>query len=688
MQITLGSLFDGIGGFPLAGQMAGITPVWASEIEPFPIRVTEKRFPGMKHYGDIHAMNGADIEPVDVITFGSPCQDLSIAGKQAGLDGSRSSLFYEAVRIITEMRNATNGKYPRWAVWENVPGALSSRNGQDFRQVLEALVRVKNKSADVLMPENGKWLSAGEILGDGYSLAWRIIDAQYHGVAQRRRRVFVVVDLDGSRAGEVLFASEGVSGYSAARGKAWQEFAGGTADGAGKTGQRGTAVAFEPGAAAREGGHAWEEIAGTLRYQMGDNQTMVALDFNPTDSRIGISGENVSQTLCRRMATGGNQVPLVFGISSDKSNGMLSDNPKSGFYEADTSRTLDCSGTAPGCNQGGIAVVEPVAFAQNMRDEVRDLHNVAGALAANPGMKQQTFVAAFMGGQGEKARRLGYQEEMSPTLKAAPSGGNTAPNVVYAIHGNMIGREEKNGPRGNGINEDVCFTMNVVDRPAVNAPTYSIRPLINTEAQEEKTPALMARDHKGAPLVAMPSYCMTVGSYGQVGKEQTPTLEARGFKDPPVVGSPPVYSLDRAAFSQGPNAKFGISVQEDSAQTLTSQGPNAVAKPEPSAEYIIRRLIPLECSRLQGYPDGWTENLGTDNPTEDEIRFWEDVFEEHRKALGKSARPRSRNQIIKWLKNPRTDAAEYAAYGNSVAIPCVFFVLAGIVWANNMEVSE
>lgn len=651
-QLTLGSLFDGIAGFPLAGAYAGMRPIWASEIEPFPIRVTTLRFPEMKHYGDIHRLNGANLEPVDVITFGSPCQDLSIAGKQAGLDGTRSSLFYEAVRIITEMRNATNGKYPRWAVWENVPGALSSHNGQDFRQVLECLVRIKEESAVVPMPDTGKWLSAGEILGDDYSLAWRIIDAQYHGVAQRRRRVFVVVDLDGSRAGEVLFESEGVSGYSAARGKAWQEFAGGASAGA----------------------HAAER-----------GKQFLALDFNPTDSRIGISGEDVSQTLCRRMATGGNQVPLVFGISSDKSNGMLSDNPKSGFYEADTSRTLDRSGTAPGCNQGGIAVVEPVAFAQNMRDEVRDLHNVAGALAAKPGMKQQTFVAAFMGGQGEKARGLGYQEEMSPTLKAAPSGGNTAPNVVYAIQGNMIGREEKNGPRGNGINEDVCFTLNVVDRPAVNAPAYSIRPLVNTEAQEEKTPALMARDHKDAPLVAMPSYCMTVGSYGQVGKEKTPTLEARGFKDPPVVGSPPVYSLDRAAFSQGPNAKFGISVQEDSAQTLTSQGPNAVAKPEPSAEYIIRRLIPLECSRLQGYPDGWTENLGTDNPTEDEIRFWGNVFEEHRKALGKSARPRSRNQIIKWLKNPRTDAAEYAAYGNSVAIPCVFFVLAGIVWAEESE---
>lgn len=131
-KLKLGSLFDGIGGFPLAGEMAGIVPVWASEIEPFPIRVTEKRLPEMKHYGDVHGLNGADLEPVDIITFGSPCQDLSIAGKRSGLGGSRSGLFYEAVRVITEMRKNTNGKYPRWAVWENVPGACPLRMGRIF----------------------------------------------------------------------------------------------------------------------------------------------------------------------------------------------------------------------------------------------------------------------------------------------------------------------------------------------------------------------------------------------------------------------------------------------------------------------------------------------------------------------------------------------------------------------------
>ena len=123
-KLTLGSLFDGSGGFPLGGLLSGITPVWASEIEPFPIRVTTKRLPFMKHYGDVSRMDGRKIEPVDIITFGSPCQNMSIAGRREGLDGSRSSLFYEAVRIVKEMRCATDGRYPRYIVWENVPYAL------------------------------------------------------------------------------------------------------------------------------------------------------------------------------------------------------------------------------------------------------------------------------------------------------------------------------------------------------------------------------------------------------------------------------------------------------------------------------------------------------------------------------------------------------------------------------------
>ena len=148
-SLTLGSLFDGSGGFPLGGVLSGITPIWSSEIEPFPIRVTTARFPNIKHYGDISKMSGAAVEAVDIITFGSPCQDMSVAGKRNGLDGSRSSLFYEAIRIIKEMREATNGKYPRFIVWENVPGAFSSNKGEDFKAVLEEVCKIKDEQVSI-----------------------------------------------------------------------------------------------------------------------------------------------------------------------------------------------------------------------------------------------------------------------------------------------------------------------------------------------------------------------------------------------------------------------------------------------------------------------------------------------------------------------------------------------------------
>ena len=195
-RLTLGSLFDGSGGFPLGGLLAGITPLWASEIEPFPIRVTTKRLPFVKHLGDISAVDGAKVAPVDIITFGSPCTDMSVAGKRAGLGGQQSCLFYQAIRIVKEMRCATDGKYPRFIVWENVPGAFSSNKGEDFKAVLEAVCSVKDESVSVPGPPKGKWSNAGTVVGDGFSLAWRVLDAQFWGIPQRRKRIYLVADFD------------------------------------------------------------------------------------------------------------------------------------------------------------------------------------------------------------------------------------------------------------------------------------------------------------------------------------------------------------------------------------------------------------------------------------------------------------------------------------------------------------
>ena len=512
--LTLGSLFDGSGGFPLGGLLAGITPVWASEIEPFPIRVTTKRLPFMKHYGNISAMDGGKIEPVDIITFGSPCQDMSVAGRRGGLDGSRSSLFYEAVRIIKEMRCATDGKYPRWICWENVPGAFSSNKGEDFKAVLEAVIGIVEPNAQVPMPEKARWPYADLYMGDGWSVAYRTLDAQYWGVPQRRRRIYLVADLAGGSAGKILFESEGLSGYSAEGFRSWQRATGSFTPCAGAAGYDGyngslteevsstlgvncgmstgrngivlndqggnrmditeevtstlRAEAHHPPCVMESAGFCTEHSAKsrTIGYEEECSPTLragvvpaaVALENHPTDSRVKLSEDGNIQTLTSRMGTGGNNVPLVmkirsgcegggkgpliqenksatlscnndqtlfepraYGICSKDSNAMKSDNPHSGIYEAETARTLDGNGGNPSCNQGGIAIV---AFTQNQRDEVRDLGDRSAVVCANAGTKQQTYV----------------------------------------LQGSMIGREDKNGPQGDGINEDVSFTLNTVDR--------------------------------------------------------------------------------------------------------------------------------------------------------------------------------------------------------------------------------
>ena len=217
-ELTMGSLFDGIGGFPLAAVRNGIRPVWASEIEAFPIKVTKLRFPDMIHVGDITKLDGADLPPVDIICGGSPCQDLSVAGTRYGLAGARSGLFMEQTRIVKEMRYAdlqwgrtALDVRPRYMVWENVPGAFSSGQpkGEDFRIVLEEIVRIAFDSVHVPRPDTGKWEPAGRILlGDSFSLAWRCLNAQYWGVPQRRTRIYLVVDFGGQTAPKILFDPE------------------------------------------------------------------------------------------------------------------------------------------------------------------------------------------------------------------------------------------------------------------------------------------------------------------------------------------------------------------------------------------------------------------------------------------------------------------------------------------------
>ncbi len=558
-KLTLGSLFSGSGAFELGGLLAGIRPVWASEIEMFPIRVTTKRLPFVKHYGDVNSIRGDEIEPVDIITFGSPCTDISIAGKRAGLGGKQSSLFFQAIRIIKEMRCATDGRYPRFIVWENVPGAFSSNGGEDFRAVLEAVCSVKDGGIHVPGPPKGKWANAGCVMADGFTLAWRVFDACLWGVPQRRKRIYLVADFTGGSAGKVLFESEGVSGYSAEGFRAWQGAAGGAAPCIGETG--GIRVCLNDQGGSRM--DVTDDVTCTLRAEahhppcvleqavFGNRQPSVVETPKTMKIRAGKSGggkgillqDDKSATLsCNNdqtvfvpsaFDTGENRcnelVVQAFGICSKESNAMKSDNPHSGFYEAQTARTLDCNCNNPSSNQGGIAVV-----------------------------------------------------------------------------------------------------------------TY-------------------------------PTFCASKSSFFTSAEEELAnTLVATDYKDPPVIND--------VRTASGKDVFGTISASMGSKQWLGNQeafsGDYHIVEPD----YIVRRLTPTECARLQGFPDWWCDGLGTENPTEEEMAFWREVFETHRKIMGTSSKPKSDSQIRKWLEDPHSDSAEYRMWGNGCALPNVYFVLSGIVY--------
>ena len=553
MTLKLGSLFDGSGGFPLAGSLCGIEPIWASEVEPYPIAVTCSRFPLMEHLGSVTEVNGAEVEPVDVITFGSPCQDLSVAGKRAGLkheangddETTRSGLFMEAIRIIKEMREATNGNYPKWAVWENVPGAFSSNKGEDFRIVLEELIKTVEPNAVMpAVPKNG-WPYADCYYGDGWSIAYRVLDAQYIRTAQRRRRIYLVLHLTGQRAGSVLFERESLRGNTPQGGTPRKTTAGDVTDCIGTTNREGE-----------------EHIPYTLKIRSGcegggkgaliqtdKSATLSTLNdqylFHPItyDARGNGDGETVS-TLTgdheNRITDYTSVVvePVAYSFDSLASNSMKSSNPHSGCRQVEVAKCLDTTDPNPCKNQGGIAVLEP--------------------------------------------------------------------RPVYCLQGNGIDRADTAGCNGKGWKEDTCYTLNTIDRPAV---VYGV-------------------EHKAE--------CLDVGFFNSY-EEQSPTLLARGYKDP-----------------------------------------HLVAYPNDEARYIVRRLTPTECARLQGFPDKWGHPTPMDSITDGDYRFWLNVRKTHAAINGKSVKDFTEQQIMTWYNKLHTDSSEYKMWGNGIALPCALYVMEGI----------
>lgn len=521
--MKLGSLFDGIGGFPKSAEIHGIEPVWASEIEPFPIKVTKKHFPNMKHLGDITKVNGAEIELVDIITFGSPCTRLSVAGKHDGFDitficegdkenphekyinkiratdkyqyiyaetcpicgqelieTNESALFFHAIRIISEMRVATNGMYPRIAIWENVPGAFSSNGGQDFKSVLEELTE-----SEIPMPASGKWANAGMVRGNGRSAAWRVLDAQYHGVPQRRRRIFLVTDFAGQRAGEILFECQGLSRDIAESGESGKRTATNTKNGI-------------------------ETASGVDIYNFSiTGDTACTLNAN--------SG-------CSSTHAGPSVIERVIGL--DTYNQCLTGNK-----------------------------------AKTINSSASDIDYVGGVLISDirEGIEVANIVLNDQGGSS-----INIENGISPTLRAETHG-----NLPCVIAGTVSAKWAKGtgGPAGNE-----CQNLVAVE----NHPAGS-RVKIDESGTIQTLTGRMGTGGGNVPMIM------------DILKENMPLIQAT---------------------------------------TLTTN-------------YTIRRLTPTECERLQGYPDGWTED--------------------------------------------GSDTGRYKALGNSVAVPCVVWIIGQVKEALSQE---
>ena len=553
--MKLGSLFDGSGGFPLSGYLVGIEPVWAAEVEPYPIAVTKSRFPNMKHLGSVTDVRGDKIEPVDIICFGSPCQSLSVAGKREGLkhtglgddETTRSGLFVEAVRIIKEMREATNGVYPRFAVWENVPGAFSSNRGEDFRIVLEKLIQVAEPTAVMPSVPKAGWAYADSYRGDGWSIAYRTFDAQYWGVPQRRRRIYLVADFRGGCAGEILFKRQGLRGYFETGKTPWQ--------GITQDAERGTVAddseipytlivhsgveRDSKGKVAGKGALIQKNKSATLSTVQDQYlfQPVTSVENHPADSRVNLDESGKVQILTSRMGTGGGNVPMVM----EK------------IYALD-----------------------------------RESYNCGQNFARTPGIAD---------------------DGVAPTIIARGPGA-----VCYCLQDKSIGRKEANSCHGLGVSEETAYTLTGIDRHAV-AHHGAVAAF---QTYQKVTGPLMANSHPG--------------SY--TGQD--------AFSDMLVAGKEVVPS-----------------------------------------HYIVRRLMPTECARLQGFPDNWGHPDHKDTFTKEEYEFWLDVRNTHAIINGKATKNYTKDQMLSWYNKLHTDGAEYKMWGNGIALPNALYVMQGIAEVGN-----
>lgn len=512
----------------------------------------------MIHLGDITKIHGDQIEPVDCITFGSPCQDLSIAGRRAGLAGERSGLFVEAVRIIKEMRKATNGMHPTFAIWENVPGAFSSNGGEDFRAVLEELARVEQPDASIPRPpKGGRWNKVGAIAGNGWSLAWRQLDAQYWGVPQRRKRIALVADFGGQRAGEILFERTSLSRHPDPCIPAWKEAAGLTAN--------------RPAGNDRVVAEGGRNAAYTLKIRSGcaggGKGALVQTEKTGTLSTLQ------DQTLFQPVPILNDQGGGVMGVS------------------------YNVTGTLRAAEHGH----QPIVFESNAQPVVLESNQIHATVT---------------------------QTGICPTLPASMGlGGGYVPMVterkIFDARGNGDGQI---APTITGDHEN-----RITDYTAIAVDLY------NGAVTGDTATSITCRSiasHSGPQV--MESYGIGNGqAHSSVTKEKSGTLdtmhdaqavaiEHAGCLTPWDVQSRRIFS----EYGKWPALYSGEGGGHGYVFTL---------------QWIVRRLTPMECERLQGYPDGWTD-----------IGEWTDT---------------------KGKKHKAADSPRYKALGNSIALPQWFWIV-------------
>lgn len=526
----------------------------------------------MKHLGDITKMSGFSTPPVDVITFGSPCQDLSIAGKRAGLSGERSGLFMEAVRIIKEMREATNGEYPKYAVWENVPGAFSSNKGEDFRAVLEELARIKEAGISIPGPDKSKWAKAGLITGNDWSIAWRTMDAQHWGVPQRRLRISLVLNLTGGRAGEILFEPESLRGH----------FAPGVTPGQAATGSV-------------ESGAGTADRAFTLKIRSGceggGKGALVQTEKSATLSTLQDQTLFVAES------------PKAYSFDSLASNSMKSSNPHSGCREVEIAKTLDTSPPDPAKNQGGIAILDALPFDTT---QITSPQN-----GSNPHFGDPCHPLAATAHPPAAVCEMAFTESIvEPTVYYAAT---TEPNMVIC---------------------DDCS-------PAIRSRDYKDPNIVCYDARgngDGKTSPTITGDHNSR----VTDYTSIVLQSDTI----TGALLAHDYNDPGMAdsfGRVIAQPIGADLYNGTLTGDKAVTLTVATAKGGTNTGPSVIEK---IVHWIVRRLTPTECERLQGYPDGWTD-LGE----------WVD-------SKGKTHKP--------------ADTPRYKALGNSIALPQWYYVLGGI----------